>query len=152
MSTDQYRAGFETWAMADGYNCDYVSGPNRITYIQYDTQAAWEAWTASKREASTEPSAALVDCLKCEGRGKHAKFDGTTLFDGACAQCGGSGRVLAGALSDDAKDAAYQASRKMANILYNALQQDALPEDWRSTTRETTAATPSRARRRRPAM
>lgn len=43
--------------MAEGYNCDYISGPNRITYVQCDTQAVWESWIASKREASTEPSA-----------------------------------------------------------------------------------------------
>ena len=101
---EQYRAGFEAAARRITHAEDFDRDEDG--YRDYVLDTYWRFWLASKREASTEPSAALVDCIKCEGRGKHAMFDGTTLCDGACAQCGGTGQVRAGALTDDAKDAA----------------------------------------------
>lgn len=52
---EQYRLGFEVWARGRGYSLEsYKEFPE---YRNGYTQAAWEVWTAAKREASTEPSA-----------------------------------------------------------------------------------------------
>lgn len=52
---EQYRPGFEVWARGRGYSLEsYKEFPE---YRNGYTQAAWEVWTAAKREASTEPSA-----------------------------------------------------------------------------------------------
>ena len=111
-SIEQYRLGFEAW-LPTVHECKdawllFERVHDNRRYCSMEVEYAWLAYVAAmqQREASTEPSAALVDCIKCEGRGKHAMFDGTTLCDGACAQCGGTGQVRAGALTDDAKDAA----------------------------------------------
>lgn len=50
---EQYRPGFEAWAREEGYDllrdgCGF--------YFHGPAAYAWRVWTASKREASTEPS------------------------------------------------------------------------------------------------
>lgn len=70
-STEQYRAGFEAWARDKGpwpgVPLDRLSsGEYRHPGIQGD----WTVWLASKREASTEPSA-IPDVL----------FDGSSVYD-----------------------------------------------------------------------
>lgn len=58
-----------------------------------------ELEAAYLRYRATQPASAPADieCLRCEGRGKHAAFDGITLTDVQCKECGGGGRTHFGA-------------------------------------------------------
>jgi hypothetical protein len=114
MSTDQYRAGFEAWWEAEGQYSRAGGG-------DYEKTFAYNAWTASKREASTEPSA-IPDVL----------FDGNEVYAEITRKLGKAHchnhetvsatldavvRLMrkagaAGALSDDAK-AVIDAARKL---------------------------------------
>lgn len=49
-SNEQFRAGFEAWAMIEGVNCDYTEGANGREYDLYETDLAWRTWVAAKRE------------------------------------------------------------------------------------------------------
>lgn len=52
---EQYRSGFEAWALGKGLPRGRY--PTRTEYLNAHTEFAWQAWSDSKREASTEPSA-----------------------------------------------------------------------------------------------
>lgn len=112
---EQYRAGFEAYArdrMCD-LEQDECGG-----YISQETQIGWDAWTASKLEASTEPSA-KVESLRAALRSVNAVAIERGDKYGACDQIDNDGQPYqsewfakllagqsAGALTDDAKDAA----------------------------------------------
>lgn len=54
---EKFRAGFEAWAVANGYRVKRREDPESVDdYFHYETGQRWLVWIASKREASTEPS------------------------------------------------------------------------------------------------
>lgn len=117
-SNDQYRAGFEAHASSRGLTL--IRARIGDGYYLADTNEAWKAWCAAiqQREASTEPSA-LVESLRAALRSVNAVAIERGDKFGACDQVDNNGQPYqsqwfadlladgaAGALSDDAKDAA----------------------------------------------
>jgi len=54
---------------------------------------------ASEGQAQTS-AANMVDCLKCEGRGRYALMSDGLCIDGRCTQCNGAGKVVAAQSAD----------------------------------------------------
>jgi len=113
--TDQYRAGFEAWARAKSLPIIRETTPfaGADGYEDAETHIAWTSWIAAKSEASTEPGAltACANCLrpKCEHNGKLCPAPYTTVWhawDYKIQPMPTYKEYAAGALSDDAKDAA----------------------------------------------
>jgi len=117
--TEQYRAGFEAWARDEGYSEKEIAMRCHGDYAVVNLHTAWRAWTASKREASTEPSARIPSDEAIERAALKHLAPGWTLLASVAkldpdykegeqfARLKAVVRELAaGALSDDAKDAA----------------------------------------------
>lgn len=113
-SNEQFRAGFEAWAHNSGNNYQSLKGAKPLAgdwyYFEPKVEDAWRVWIAAmqQREASTEPSTANhAACFVCNGSGQRERHGGAGTY--VCGQCQGSGRmpaIGAGALTDEAKDAA----------------------------------------------
>jgi hypothetical protein len=101
--SDQYRAGFEAWARAEDCNLDRDQSGN---YVSGYMKQAWRVWLGCKREASTEPSA-LVKQLRITAAmltmGERIAWGSDAALMNQAADALDAG---AGALSDDAKNAA----------------------------------------------
>ena len=105
--TEQYRAGFEAW-FPTVHECrdtrllfERVSDDRR--YCSMEVEYAWQTWLKCKREASTEPSAWMCP------NSFDPEFTVDALLAGYWMRKGRTVTPLyagAGALSDDAKDAA----------------------------------------------
>jgi hypothetical protein len=117
-SNEQYRAGFEAAARRITHVKDFLRASDGDGYRDYVLETYWQFWTASKRGASTEPSA-LVESLRAALRSVNAVAIERGDKYGACDQIDNAGgpyqsawfaKLLAdqaaGALTDDAKDAA----------------------------------------------
>jgi hypothetical protein len=150
MSTesDQYRAGFEAWALSQGLSIHRVQD-------QYEgyTFMHWRTWLASKREASTEPSAPqefgepigkahtcgflgeyFGTCPQCVAAGtepsayallRNGKVEGVERTI-QCARMWVDATIMplfmdVGALTDDAKDAALREALNTTLWLYRRL-------------------------------
>lgn len=119
MSADieQYRPGFEAWAT--GPEGEWLESAltraGNGEYIEPEVREQFKAWTAAKREASTEPRAKLHP-KPCDVRQLvldlcniavtfHGKSELEARISGAVNQFAGYPKV-AGALPDEARDAA----------------------------------------------
>jgi hypothetical protein len=128
-SNDQYRAGFEAWAEPFGYDIRW----DGTDYFDDDTRYAFQGWTASKREASTEPSAtqlpwggithqlrALIEWAYDQGSRFGDEVTAEVWFYEAEESGSLAKRLVgAGALTDDAKSryAAYVSKCQAGGIL-----------------------------------
>lgn len=122
-SNDQYRAGFEAWAR--DRDIEIMRSALHEGYADPETDQAWQAWTASKRDASTEPSAipdVLLDGYAvyqevCAARGKRNFYVSTNAvsdtLDAVVRLMRKAG--AAGPLTDDAKNAALLGAQVAAN-------------------------------------
>jgi hypothetical protein len=101
-SNDQYRAGFEAHARTRHLGLERARIASNTDYARSETNEAWLSWVASKREASTEPSAWMCP------NSFDPEFTVDALLAGYWMRKGRTVTPLyagVGALSDDAKDA-----------------------------------------------
>lgn len=113
-SNEQFRAGFEAWVkrkygkLAETFLFRYADNE----YRNVDIRGQFEAWIEAKREASTEPSAAQIvewwNAAKAEAASyveQHC-VDGEAHARAILTQPLPAAVKVAGALTDEAKDAA----------------------------------------------
>lgn len=101
----QERAAFEAEMRKRWGEEHFAKRETPFDGLCYDSQSmsgAWAGWQAARRAAAAQPVEAAsapadVECLRCEGRGKHAYVEYGVLRDSKCKECGGSGRKPSGA-------------------------------------------------------